>query len=286
MMLPQHLVERRKVFETSLYAVEILVNPMRLFISKFRCFVFVCFLVFAPTLFAQSPEQVSNEQILRAIHLTTDLLDSTRKVWISSTPYCYTCHHEGLQFRVDRVAAEHGLPVDRNAENEHFRMIVGQVHYKNESLFGVDAGLRGIQIINPAEVSAVALTSFHDLGVPPSLPLEVKAQRLAKLQRPDGYWVTMDERPPQDASRFTTTAYAIEAIKDYLPEQLGSEKREVISRARGWLLTSLPRDSEDEAMQLFGLKSAGVSGKEIDPIAKRLIAEQRRDGRMGSIEKP
>ncbi len=257
---------------------------MRLLISKFQSFGLVCLFVFGPALFAQSPDQGSNQQILRAIHLTTDLLDSTRNAWTSSTPYCYTCHHEGLQFRVDRVAAEHGLPVDRNAENEHLRMIVAQIHYKGETLFGVDAELRGVLQINPAEVPAIGLTSFHDLAVPSSLPLEVMAQRLTKLQRLDGYWATTDERPPQDASRFTTTAYAIEAIKDYLPEQLASEKREVISRAKRWLLTSLPRDSEDQAMQLFGLKSAGASRREINPIAKRLIAEQREDGGWAQLK--
>jgi ankyrin repeat protein len=247
------------------------------FILKFQHLVLLPLIALAPAAFAQFPDHGSNEQIVRAIHQTTDLLKTTREAWVPQA-YCYTCHHEGLQFRVDRVAAEHGLPVDRSAENAHLRKILWDIHRKGETFFRTDHTLQGIQLVDPAFPPAIVLTSFHDLGVPASLPLEVMAQRLAKLQKPAGYWVTTDVRPPQAASRFTTTAYSIEAIKDYLPEQAAAEKREVISRAKQWLMTSPPRDSEDKAMQLFGLKSAGASRREIEPIAKPLIAEQRQDG--------
>ena len=61
--------------------------------------------------------------------------------------------------------------------------------------------------------------------MPPSVSLEATAQGLVKLQKPAGYWATTDARPPQIASRFTSTAYAIEAIKDYLPEQAAEIQR-------------------------------------------------------------
>jgi len=185
---------------------------------------------------------------------------------------------------VDRVAAEHGLPVDRSAENEHLRKTVSQVRYKGEPLFGEDSTLRVAEFYDPAFFPGIVLTSLHDLGVPQSLPLEVMAQRLVKLQKPDGYWVTADRRPPQQVSPFSTTAYAIEAIKNYLPEQLTAEKHEVISRAKHWLLTTTPRDSEEKAMQLFGLTSAGASRAEMDPIAKLLIGEQRQDGGWAQLK--
>jgi hypothetical protein len=252
-------------------------NSLHRSILKFQHFVLLPLIALAPAAFAQFPDHGSNEQIVRAIHQTTDLLKTTREAWVPQA-YCYTCHHEGLQFRVDRIAAEHGLPVDRSAENAHLRKIMWDIHRKGETFFRTDHTLQGIQLVDPAFPPAIVLASFHDLGVPASLPLEAMAQRLARLQKPAGYWVTTDVRPPQAASRFTTTAYAIEAIKDYLPEQAAAEKREVISRAKQWLLTSPPRDSEDKAMQLFGLKSAGSSRREIEPIAKLLIGEQRQDG--------
>jgi ankyrin repeat protein len=244
---------------------------------KFRKFVLFYLIAFAPAVFAQSPDHGSNEEILRAIHQTTDLLATTRDAWVPHA-YCYTCHHEGMQFRVDRVAAEHGLPVDRTEENDHLKKIMLRIHRKELPYFQTDQVVRGTQLTDPAFANGLVLTSFHDLGISRSLPLEAAAQRLSKLQKAEGYWVTTDERPPQASSRFTSTAYAIEAIKDYLPEQPAAEKHAVISKAKQWLLTSPPRDSEDKAMQLFGLRSAGASKREIDPIAKLLIGEQRQDG--------
>jgi ankyrin repeat protein len=256
---------------------------LRRSILKCQYFILLSLISLAPTVFAELPADGSNEQILRAIHQATDLLETSRKAWVPDA-YCYTCHHEGLQFRVDRMAAEHGLPVDRSAENAHLRKILWDIHRKGETFFRTDHTLQGIQLVDPAFPPAIVLASFHDLGVPASLPLEVMAQRLAKLQKPAGYWVTTDVRPPQAASRFTTTSYAIEAVKDYLPEQAAAEKREVISRAKQWLLTSPPRDSEDKAMQLFGLKSSGASRREMGPIAKVLIAEQRPDGGWAQLK--
>lgn len=52
--------------------------------------------------------------------------------------------------------------------------------------------LRVIEFYNPAFFPAITLTSLHDLGGAPSLPLKAIAQRLVKLQKSDGYWVTED----------------------------------------------------------------------------------------------
>jgi hypothetical protein len=90
--------------------------------------------------------------------------------------------------------------------------------------------------------------------------------------------VVSDRRPPQSESYFSATAYAIEAIRDYLPDRIAAERDAVIARAKAWLLKAKPRGTEDEAMTLFGLKSAGAAPDEIAPIAKRLLSEQRGDG--------
>jgi ankyrin repeat protein len=258
---------------------------LRQSISKFQHCALLFLAVLAPSAFAELPDHGSTEQVLRAIHQTTDLLETSRNAWVPQA-YCYSCHHEAMQFRVDRIAAEHGLPVDRSAENEHLRRAVGQpqARFHDIPLFGVDATARGQQLIDPALLPGIALISMHDLGVPSSTSFEATAQMLVTLQRPEGYWATTDARPPQIASRFTQTAFAMEAINDYLPEQAAAEKRAVLARAKHWLLTTLPRDNEDRAMQLFGLKSAGASKKEIEPIAKLLIGEQRQDGGWAQLK--
>ncbi len=245
--------------------------------------VWALFFVFiAAPAFAGNSRHEPDEQVLRAIHLSQHVLEVSQQAWLSGA-HCYTCHHETMQFRTDRVASEHGVAIDRDAANANLLKTVPRVYAHGLSLLNVDSTLQGVQLTDAAVVPAVVLASVHDLGVPPTLSFEVMAERLTKLQRPDGYWETSDRRPPQIASRFTTTAYAIEGIRDYLPERVSTEKREVIARAKRWLLSAAPRDTEDEAMQLFGLNSAGASKQEIWPIAKRLIGEQRADGGWAQI---
>lgn len=229
---------------------------------------------------AQLPAHASNEQILRAIHQANDLLNVSEQAWVDKA-YCYNCHHEGIKFRLDRLAAEHGVAVDRVAANANLRKTLGMksIH----AIGSLDYAVQGTYFVDAPIVDGIQLTSLHDLGVPGNLYLAAYAKRVERLQTPAGYWVTSDRRPPESESYFSATAYAIEAIRDYLPTRIAAEKREVIARAKHWLLTAAPRETEDESMQLFGLKSSDASQKEIDPIAKRLIKEQRADGGWAQI---
>ncbi len=229
---------------------------------------------------AQLPAHASNEQVLHAIHQAKDLLDVSEKAWVDKA-YCYNCHHEGVKFRLDHLAAEHGIAVDRAATNTDLRKVLGPKSI--EAIGSLDYAVQGTYFVDAPIVDGIQLASLHDLGVPGNLYLAAYAKRVERLQTPAGYWVTSDRRPPESESYFSATAYAVEAIRDYLPERVAAEKREVIARAKSWLLTAAPRGTEDESMQLFGLTSAGASRKEMEPIAKRLIQEQRADGGWAQI---
>jgi ankyrin repeat protein len=224
---------------------------------------------------AQSSATFSNERISREVHQSTDLLNVSEHAWLEQA-YCYNCHHEGIKFRLDRLAVEHGFAVDRATANENLRKTLGAKSL--EAIGNLDYAVQGTYFVDAPIVDGIQLTSLHDLGVPKNLQLAAYAKRIERLQTPAGYWVTSDRRPPESESYFSATAYAVEAIRDYLPERVAVEKREVIARAKHWLLTALPRATEDESMQLFGLKSAGANAAEMAPIARRLLKEQRPDG--------
>jgi hypothetical protein len=224
---------------------------------------------------AQAAAPGADPQLLSAIERANQLLTVSEKAWLPHA-YCYNCHHESLKFRVDRVASEHGVAFDRELANENLRATQGIK--KNDALGNLDYAVQGTSFLDAPIVDGIQLTSAHDLGVPKNLYLAAFARRIEKLQKPEGYWVVSDRRPPQSESYFSATAYAIEAIRDYLPEQVAAERDAVIARARAWLLKAEPRGTEDESMQLFGLKSAGATAKEIAPIAQRLLSEQTADG--------
>jgi ankyrin repeat protein len=245
------------------------------FVRLLHAFVIASFFSATAVSHAQSSANFSNEQIIRAIHQSTELLNVSEHAWLEQA-YCYNCHHEAMKFRLDRLAVEHGFAVDRATANENLRKTLGAKSL--EAIGNLDYAVQGTYFVDAPIVDGIQLTSLHDLGVPKNLQLAAYAKRIERLQTPAGYWVTSDRRPPESESYFSATAYAVEAIRDYLPERVPSEKREVLARAKHWLLTAVPRATEDESMQLFGLKSAGATAAELTPIARRLLKEQRPDG--------
>src|ERR1700691_405372 len=205
---------------------------------------------------AQATAPGADPQLLSAIEHANQLLTLSEKAWLPHA-YCYNCHHESLKFRVDRVASEHGVAFDRELANENLRVTQGIK--KNDALGNLDYAVQGTYFVDAPIVDGIQLTSAHDLGVPKNLYLAAFARRIEKLQKPEGYWVVSDRRPPQSESYFSATAYAIEAIRDYLPEHVAAERDAVIARARAWLLKAEPRGTEDESMQLLWLKYAGAT---------------------------
>jgi len=141
----------------------------------------------------------------------------------------------------------------------------------------LDAIVQGYDYIDEVD-EAWKLVGAHAAGVPPSLSTSAAAQFLASAQRPDGSWYTLDGRPPQSYSRFTTTAVCAQGVALYLPQQFNEEKQTVLRRAREWLLKAQPRTTEDRSFQLLGLLWTGADASRRKEVAKGLLAEQRDDG--------
>lgn len=198
------------------------------------------------------------------------LLESSTRTWMKNGK-CFTCHHQGLMFRVARTARERGLPLDE--------ALLQQNALRTLAYIGtLDGVIQGLDFIDPALVQGLELVAAHDVGVPPNVTYAAMARRIARLQSPAGNWITTDRRPPQAASNFTATAIALQAIEHHLPARLADLKHDVYRRAREWLLTATPRDTQDRTMALVALKVAGAPADAIKARAEGLVALQRPDG--------
>ena len=129
----------------------------------------------------------------------------------------------------------------------------------------------------------LSLIAAHEAGLGPNLSFAASAEFIASSQRPDGSWVTIDDRPPQAHSLFTTTAVCARAIDYYLPVELKVEKEARLRRARNWLLRTQPRTTEDKAFHLLGLRWTGADERARKKAARQLIADQRDDGGWGQL---
>jgi hypothetical protein len=78
--------------------------------------------------------------------------------------------------------------------------------------------------------------------------------------------------------RFFAHRMAIRALKTYATPGRAAEMKERIERAKQWLLRTNPVTTEDFAMRLAGVASAGATPGELRKLAEPLLARQRPNG--------
>ncbi len=187
---------------------------------------------------------------------------------------CFSCHDHGLPMLTLQIARERGIPVD---EDSAASVAVSGLK-KMPDLTSIDRAVQYPTIVDPAVSDGWALISAHAAGLRPSLVTQVYARRIANWQDADGHGPTVDDRPPQSYSLFTATSIALRAIQLYMPVRFRAEVEERQARARMWLLTATPHDTEDFTYRLFGLHYAGATAEECSRAARELLALQRADG--------
>jgi ankyrin repeat protein len=224
----------------------------------------LCLLV--PALHAQtSPDQIRSAAT-RAVAIVQQGSEGFYKFMD-----CFSCHDHGLPMLALRLARERGVPVDEAAASH--------VAAKGllTDLSSIDRAVQDNMIVDPTP-DGWALIAAHAAGVQPNLVTAVHAQRIASCQRSDGHWPTADNRPPQSYSIFTATAVAILATQLRMPAPLRQETEERLARAKHWLLTTQPHDTEEFTFRLFGLHWAGATSGESSRAVRELLDLQRSDG--------
>src|SRR5205823_2942128 len=91
-------------------------------------------------------------------------------------------------------------------------------------------------------------------------------------------WRSSSSRPPSEASEFTTTYVALRALATFGPESDSSKRAERRDKARRWLESAEPKETEDRVFRLLGLKATSASDKVIQSAAGDLRKLRRDDG--------
>lgn len=231
-----------------------------------------CFALFllAGNAFSQQKTGLIDEAVLRAAAAKPlRVIQESQKVFYKKSG-CVSCHHQILPVLAMTIAHTKEVSFDTQYAGE----VAGRVFSYQKDLDGIIQGYNYIDDID----DGWKLLAANVAGVAPSHSTSAAAQFLAKAQRPDGSWHTIDRRPPQSYSRFTSTAVNARAVQLYLPESFRDEKQRVLQAARQWLLQTQPRSTEERTFQLLGLLWTGADEAGLKNAAKLLLAEQRDDG--------
>jgi N-acyl-D-amino-acid deacylase len=217
----------------------------------------------------------SSPQIRDAATRAVSLLQGSQKTWYSKIN-CHSCHHQFLPALAFQSAREHGVPVDE--------AIARADAAKAFAYADLDAAVQFRDVVETTMDLSYALVAAHATGLRTNLALQVYVRAIAGRQDPEGNWDDIHQRPPQSYSRFTQTSLGLRAIQLYSHPSQKADVWVRVARARTWLLSHTPRDTEERTWQLTGLGWAESPLADRAPLARTLLTLQRPDGGWNSLD--
>ncbi|MBI3857357.1 MAG: hypothetical protein HY293_16845 [Planctomycetes bacterium] len=185
---------------------------------------------------------------------------------------CFTCHNLGAPVLALAAARDHGFRIDES----QFKAVIDHTETflrKNRDNYAQGKGQGGA-----ADTAGWALWTLETGGWKPDATTAAVAHYLGSHDKDKGHWKNVSNRPPTEASPYTTTFLGIAALRAYAPENEKEAGVERIAKARQWLVAASPRETEDRVFRLRGLDYAGADAKDVKAAAKELLDAQRTDG--------
>jgi ankyrin repeat protein len=190
---------------------------------------------------------------------------------------CFSCHTQFQPAIAFEVARAHGIPVDE--------AIARADAVKAFTSFGsVDEAVEFANSAEPALVNAYGMVAAHAAGLPRNVATAISARVLIAIQKNDGSWAGVNQRPPSSASDFAKTALAMRAVQLFRHEHDEEAAREAVDRAKQWLQSHQANDTEDRTYQLLGLMWAGTGDPQRRALADAFFNHQNADGGWGSLD--
>ncbi len=189
---------------------------------------------------------------------------------------CLACHHSNLSsFALDRAAKAglNGNPELLQARRQRLRgMLISYVPTYLQ------------QIGPPGDLDSVlySLLEANALGIADSPEVELAAKYAMSRQLENGSWSMRGiSRAPMEESDLHRTALAIWLLPRLSVAAQRAEVRARVAEGLRWLSAQQPRNTDEFASKLLGLRWGGAAPAEIEKAARTLEAAQGKDGGWG-----
>jgi hypothetical protein len=240
----------------------------------FTLAVFIVAITFAARLLADPPREVVRAAAVKGL----TILQKGAAGYMTQKK-CFSCHHQALPVLAMTTAKMHGFEIN---EEELQRQVKFTAEFlsKNKENYEKGKGQGG-----QADTAGYALLTLHAGGWKADDTTAAVVSYLLQRDKDREFWKTTSNRPPTEASPFTTTYLALAGLKNFGPgskwEDIDTRKR----KARVWMLRNQPKDTEDRVFQLQAFKLLDVADKYLLAATEELIKQQRKDGGWSQLAK-
>jgi hypothetical protein len=191
---------------------------------------------------------------------------------------CFSCHHQAVPVLALSSAKERGFSIAAEA-------IVDPVELTEEDLRGsLESYRKGTGQGGGVTRAGYALLTMEVGGKGPDEVTDAVAEYLLRKDESGDHWRGSSNRPPSEASEFTSTYLALRALSAYGKEGQRDRIAARVSKARRWLEATSPKDTEDRVFRLLALRSVSSPEGSIRKAADDLLATRRDDGGWSQLD--
>ncbi len=191
---------------------------------------------------------------------------------------CFACHNQALPMLAFHAARGRGLAIKDSDIKEQTDFVYAFLK-TNKAKFVKGEGTGG-----QVDTAGYAMLTLELGGQKPDDVTEAVAGYLLKYQPNNDYWRTVSNRPPSEASNFTTTYLALRGLRVWGSKDQKDPIAKRVKATHGWLLKTLPKDTEDRVFRILAMKEASVEDNVIRVAAKSLLDSQRDDGGWSQLD--
>lgn len=185
---------------------------------------------------------------------------------------CFTCHSQALP--VLTFAEAHRRGIHTSSENFERQLTHTWEHLqRGKQSYSEGRGQGG-----GVDTAGYALWTLEDGNRPADDVTSTVSDWLLKQQQAAGFWTRSSNRPPSEASNFTSTYLALRALSVFGSEDQQEAITAARSKARDWLISAVPGDTEDRVFQLLALVAVAADQSAVNTATQQLLAQQRDDG--------
>jgi ankyrin repeat protein len=220
------------------------------------------------------PEPLAENTVREAIERSLPLLQRIGEP-VYKLRGCTSCHHNTLPAMTVAMARSRGFRIDEAAARKEYDSAIAAAEGRRNrtNVLGI-----GVPDINPYPLIGIAAENST-----PNQSTDAMVHHVSTRQEPSGRFRGFDYRPPQEYSDITFTATALRAMQLFPLPGRTAEFKDRIERAAKWLASQRPRDTEEHALRLMGLKWAGAGKTLVQDGIRALRALQRDDGGWAQI---
>jgi hypothetical protein len=191
---------------------------------------------------------------------------------------CFSCHHQAVPVLAVATAKSKGFAVEADAIAEPVELTEADLRTALKSYQKGEGQGGGVTR------AGYAMLTLELGGRMQDEVTDAVSSFLLSRQDPVDHWRSSSNRPPSEASEFTSTYLALRALAAFAQKDQAEKVADRVAKAKKWLSEAKPKDTEDRVFQLLSLKVVSADPELISKAAENLLKTQRDDGGWSQLD--